>query len=295
MTDNKHLTDLTQQDSRNQKVVGALMIVFFVIIAALLLGLTMKPAQSSAPEPETPIEKQKQINDEIFKEYAVIEVDVQTKQAELENAQATLEAKAAEKSTGMDNLKKLISGEATEAVDPREEAKTVEAEPSAEETAPVAVSLDQKLADLGGYLTSAKISSPIPVEVFIDTERRMNCDADLLVAITGADSSYGKNLTTDFNPGNVGNTSGGARRGFDSWQEGVDAICSTLNNQYLGNTMLIGELSNGGRDALGLPSCGGENKCYAHSAESWNRNVLAILSELKGQTIREDYTFRRNA
>lgn len=126
--------------------------------------------------------------------------------------------------------------------------------------------------------------------MFIDTERRMNCDSDLLIAITGADSSYGKNLTTSYNPGNVGNTDSGYRTGFDGWQEGIDAMCSTLNNEHLGNLNKIGELSGGGRENLGISGCG---KCYASSMENWNNAVLAIMSELKGERITENYVFRR--
>ena len=40
------------------------------------------------------------------------------------------------------------------------------------------------------------------------------------------------------NPGNVGNTDTGATRTYASWQEGVDAVASWLNNHRIVNTTL---------------------------------------------------------
>lgn len=140
-----------------------------------------------------------------------------------------------------------------------------------------------------GFL--AKQGSPIPAEAFINTEDSLGCDSAVLVAITGADSSFGKHLATAHNPGNVGNNDRGDRIAYSSWQEGVDAICRVLNNKYLGQYRMIGELSNGGRRALGMPGCGA---CYATSQHNWNKNVLAYMRQLKGVAVNEKYIFRRS-
>jgi hypothetical protein len=138
-----------------------------------------------------------------------------------------------------------------------------------------------------------RVGSPIPAEVFTNTERDMGCDAALLVAIAGADSSYGKKLKTQFNPGNVGNNDRGHRVGFDSWQEGVNAICQTLNNQYLGSLTKIGELSGGGRKVVGGDVNCKTSKCYATSKDNWNRNVISIMNTIKTENVDENYIFRR--
>lgn len=118
---------------------------------------------------------------------------------------------------------------------------------------------------------------------------------EVVVAIMQADTSLGKNLKTPYNYGNVGNTDGGATwTPQDEYKgriyEGVEAIFKTLNNQYLGDYTMIGELSNGGRSILGLSACG---KCYATSESSWNLNVVAMLQTIQTDlNINETFNFR---
>jgi len=124
------------------------------------------------------------------------------------------------------------------------------------------------------------------------TEGKLGCDPSLLVAIMVADTGLGVKNKTNYNPMNVGNNDRGDRVHFTGWQEGVNAGCETLNNKYLGSLTMLGELSGGGRVALGIQGCAG-NKCYASSMGNWHVNVSAILSELKGKSIGASYLFRR--
>jgi len=137
-----------------------------------------------------------------------------------------------------------------------------------------------------------KYRSPVPVEVFIQVEEEMNCDGDLIMAIAVADTGLGTKTKTDYNLGNVGNNDRGNTVTMNNWHEGSNAICGTLNNQYLGGLNRIGELSGGGRAVLGLPECK-YSKCYASSKVNWNKNVLSIMSDLKNEPINEFYVFRR--
>lgn len=125
-----------------------------------------------------------------------------------------------------------------------------------------------------------------------------NIHSAFLVAIAQADTSLGKKTLTKWNVGNVGNADRGClspetKCEFGSPREGVEAMAKALNNQYLGGLTKLGELSNGGRTALGLPACGVSGaKCYASSADTWNTNVKIIVGQLTGAAIDENWNFR---
>jgi|TARA_Y100000296_G_scaffold87322_1_gene132115 hypothetical protein len=120
-------------------------------------------------------------------------------------------------------------------------------------------------------------------DLFISIGEEYNIKPEVIVAIATADSNLGINLRTEYNLGNVGNTAT-ASKSFDSWESGIRAIASTLNNQYLGSHTTIGQLSVGG---------GGTGKIYASSLENWNRNTLAALRDMyQDPTIDESFLFR---
>ena len=130
---------------------------------------------------------------------------------------------------------------------------------------------------------------------FTKYAKQYGVDADLAVCITWADSSAGKNMTTTNNPGNVGNNDGGKRVGYKTMEAGIEAIFRVLNNRYLSSNNTLGELSNGGRVALGLPTSSAKNVfVYATSLTNWNRRTKECMGVLKGTPIDEMYKFRAN-
>lgn len=58
-------------------------------------------------------------------------------------------------------------------------------------------------------------------------------DPTFVLCVGLAESTLGKNLTTDGNIGNVGNTDSGARRDYSEPRSGVRAISSVVNNTWL--------------------------------------------------------------
>jgi len=129
-------------------------------------------------------------------------------------------------------------------------------------------------------------------QMFEDVGLNYGVDPDLLVCIAFADSGLGKQLATAYNYGNVNNNDRGDRVAFSNVMEGIVKMAETLNNSYLGSATTIGELSNGGRTALGLPACGNGAYCWATSPESWNINVISCLEDIKQTDIDETYKFR---
>ena len=113
---------------------------------------------------------------------------------------------------------------------------------------------------------------------------------EMIIAIMKADTSLNCNNKTVNNPGNVGNVDSGGTWTPDTLRQGIEAIYKTLNNKWLNYATKIGELSGGGRANLGLSDC--RSNCYALSISNWNRNVKAVLSELTGQQVDENYQFR---
>lgn len=68
-------------------------------------------------------------------------------------------------------------------------------------------------------------------------------DPTFVLCVGLAESTLGKNLTTNGNIGNVGNTDSGARRDFEDSRSGIRAISSVLNNTWLGGYATIDQLS----------------------------------------------------
>lgn len=130
--------------------------------------------------------------------------------------------------------------------------------------------------------------------VFEEIGLAYGVDPDLMVCIAFADSGLGKQLRTDYNYGNVGNTSSSSKS-FNTVYGGIEAMAQALTNSYLGSYTMIGELSNGGRTALGLPACGVDGAyCYATSISNHNTNVISCMEDIKQIDIDETYNFRLN-
>lgn len=58
-------------------------------------------------------------------------------------------------------------------------------------------------------------------------------DPTFVLCVGLAESTLGKNLTTNGNIGNVGNTDSGARRDYSDSRTGIRAISSVVNNTWL--------------------------------------------------------------
>ena len=118
-------------------------------------------------------------------------------------------------------------------------------------------------------------------------------------AIAWADSTCGKNLTTQFNYGNVGNNDRGDRVGFKNAFDGWMAIIDTLNNKNLKGLEKVGHLSQGGRNKMSVKnSCYGAEapfKCYATSEFNHNANSIRALRTMTGDDkLDENFKIRIN-
>lgn len=126
---------------------------------------------------------------------------------------------------------------------------------------------------------------------------------EVITCIIQSDTSGGKYLKSKNNVGNVGNLDRGTTQDFDSIDEAIDAIPSTLNNKYMKGNEKLGELSGTGLSylkqwAIEENPCTDQtapNKCYATSyGESgyWHKNMVSCLSEITGQEVDEYFLIR---
>jgi hypothetical protein len=130
---------------------------------------------------------------------------------------------------------------------------------------------------------------------FVDISTKYNVHPYAVVAVAFADSSLGRNLTTPFNLGTVGNTdSCPTCQAFSSWDEGIEAIAKTLVNQYLGKATKLCHLSRGGWVDCPEGSKVNGGKFYASSTSNWNRNAGYAYSWLEGAEYRSDWAVKIN-
>ncbi len=108
-------------------------------------------------------------------------------------------------------------------------------------------------------------------------------DPTFVLCVGFAESTLGKNLTTNGNIGNVGNTDSGARRDYGDSRSGIRAISSVLNNTWLGGYATIDQLS-GWWNPIG--------PIYASSQTNWHENVMKCMSALKGKYVGNKANFR---
>lgn len=108
---------------------------------------------------------------------------------------------------------------------------------------------------------------------------------EMLICVTYADSSIGRFLKTENNLGNVWNTDSGKTQSYETMEAGINAIGKVLNNRYLGQYNVVGQLSPFGQ-MNGSPY-------YATSKENWGINVLNCLWMIHNKQINNDWKFRR--
>lgn len=113
-------------------------------------------------------------------------------------------------------------------------------------------------------------------QTFVSVGKQYGVDPMLLVSITGADSSYGKKLSTAYNPGNVFNTDAGRRVAFTSWFQGIEAIAKyALNGSFMRGFKTLGQL-------VGV---------YA-TDPNWINNVMSIYGKVRGAPVDKSTGFR---
>ena len=108
-------------------------------------------------------------------------------------------------------------------------------------------------------------------------------DPTFVMCVGLAESSLGKNLTTDGNVGNVGNTDSGKRQDYDTTRTGIHAISAVVNNAWLGSYTTIDQLSSWGNTT---------GPIYASSHTNWHENVIKCMSALKEQYVWNKANFR---
>ena len=129
--------------------------------------------------------------------------------------------------------------------------------------------------------------------VWTKVAKKYNLKPEILVCIAWADTDLWKQLKSRNNIGNVGNNDRGNVVHYNSLKKGISAIGRVLNNRYLGGLNTVGELSEGGRKILWLPSCKERGVyCYATSKENWNVNVINCLSMINNKPVNEKYNIR---
>lgn len=139
-------------------------------------------------------------------------------------------------------------------------------------------------------------SSPLTeneAKIFFNLGQKYKIHPYAAVAVAFADSSLGKNLTTPFNLGNVGNTdSCPTCQAYTSWEQGIEAIFKTLTNEYLGKANKLCHLSKGGWKFCPEGATINGGKFYASSLDNWDRNSNYAASWLLGQEFNRDFNFK---
>lgn len=113
-----------------------------------------------------------------------------------------------------------------------------------------------------------------------------NIDPIFVSCIVMAESSWGKNLASDNNPGNIGNPDDpNIRTNFNSPIDGIKAIYDTLDNKFLRNRNTIDELSGFGENNKW-------SKLYATSPFNRQNNIQRCLSSIYGYYVPQNRPFR---
>jgi murein DD-endopeptidase MepM/ murein hydrolase activator NlpD len=108
-------------------------------------------------------------------------------------------------------------------------------------------------------------------------------DPSFMMCVGLAETGLGRNLKTQYNVGNIGNTDSGATSEFISPRDGIYWMGKTFNNKYLGEYQAISDLSRWGNKTGAI---------YASSPKNWQENIVRCLSALKGRFVEDSYRFR---
>ena len=120
-------------------------------------------------------------------------------------------------------------------------------------------------------------------DIWVEESIAESIDPTFVLCVGLAESTLGKNLTTNGNIGNVGNTDSGARRDYNDPRSGVRAISSVVNNTWLWRYTTIDQLS-GWWNPIG--------PIYASSQTNWHENVIKCMSAIKWKYVGNKANFR---
>lgn len=110
---------------------------------------------------------------------------------------------------------------------------------------------------------------------------------EFMVCVAYADSSLGKALLTQNNPGNVGNTDSWGKRSFATIEQGIYAIAQTLNNKYLWHKTTLMELS-----LYDMRNAWMTIDYYYASWHNWSRNIRNCLGMVYQKKVPMDFNYR---
>jgi murein DD-endopeptidase MepM/ murein hydrolase activator NlpD len=116
-------------------------------------------------------------------------------------------------------------------------------------------------------------------------QKESNVDIDLGICIGFAESGMGRNLSSPWNIGNVGNNDRWDRRSYSGPVAWAKSIYRALMNRMLGKYHTIWDLSGYGNDT---------GPIYASSKYNREKNVVKCLSTIKWYRVPEDFPFRVN-
>lgn len=119
--------------------------------------------------------------------------------------------------------------------------------------------------------------------IWVEESIAESIDPTFVLCVGLAESTLGKNLTTEGNIGNVWNTDSGARRDYDGPRAGIRAISSVVNNRYLWKYMSIDQLSGWGNPI---------GPIYASSQTNWHENIVKCMSAIKWKYVWNKSNFR---
>lgn len=123
------------------------------------------------------------------------------------------------------------------------------------------------------------------LNVWESAHKDTNVDLDLWICIGFAESGMGRNLSSPWNIGNVGNNDRWDRRSYSGPVAGARSIYRALMNKMLGWYHTIFELSGYGNKS---------GPIYASSEYNREKNVVKCLTTIKWYRVPEDFPFRIN-
>lgn len=132
--------------------------------------------------------------------------------------------------------------------------------------------------------------------VFVEARNSYWVKEEVLACIWRAETTLGNENKTASNIMNYGNTDNWSTRTYnDVYTNVMHAAHWLAQGTYLGQYTLLGELSWGGRKALGIAPCTQQwEYCYASSMENWRVNVSNCLTLIHWEKKDWDrYTFKK--
>ena len=125
--------------------------------------------------------------------------------------------------------------------------------------------------DLRAYLQSKGSPMARYTDDILKASRKWRIDPKLIVAIAGAESSFGKHLSGTFNAWGIG-----PGRSYGSWTDGINAAAKLLRENYVGEGLTsLREIQ-----AKWAPLGAGNDPTNLNSA--WLRNTSTFYNELGG-------------